>query len=200
MKKKIFYLLLLTTYNSYAFQGFYIGAGSGIATINTMPQHGIFSTGNNGTQVTNTPASTFYWGYQYNKFIAIQLEYNSAYNVKIADTYKMNQNLLVFTAVGSLPLGFTQILSNFAIFAKFGAEYNVINYFDVNSICVSCSPLPNSSFTYMPAYGIGIDYQFNNFGIRAELDNTLNNTVSNNNISIFTSNSNYYLGSIYYKF
>ena len=166
MKKLIFYVFLLTICNNivYAFQGFYVGAGGGITTFNTTPQGSvIFATGNNGTQVTNTPASTFYWGYQYNKYIALQLEYNSAYSVRVADTYQMNQDLFGLTAIASLPLDFINILSNYSIFAKAGFDYNVINYFNVNSACISCSVLPNSSFAYIPTYGIGFGYDFSNF-------------------------------------
>ena len=112
----------------------------------------------------------------------------------------MNQNLLGIALVGSLPLTLIKPLANVSLFAKVGMDYNVINYYNVNSVCANCSAFPNSSFGYLPIYGLGINYDIKSYGVRMEVNQTMNNTVSNNNISSVSSNMTYYLASIYYKF
>ena len=199
--RKPLYLSFILANSTYAFQGFYVGIGGGIANINSVPQgNTIIATGNSNAVLSDTPTTSVYWGYQYNKFLSLQLEYNYAYGVTIANTYQMNQTLLGMSFIGSLPLNLIKPLTNVSLFAKIGMDYNVINYYSVNSSCANCSAFPDSSFTYLPIYGIGINYDIKDYGIRMEVDQTTNNTASNNNISLVSSSMTYYLASFYYKF
>lgn len=195
---KLLIIFILITQKILA-DGFYVGIGAGFTSFATTPQNNVnFSTGRSGTQITNAFTNTVFLGYQYNQYLALQMEYDTMFNTRIANTYDTNQRLLGISLIASLPL--YPITSNLVPFVKFGADYSVINYFNVNSSCTQCGTLPNSSFTYLPLYGLGIDYNVNNVVLRSEVDYSPNNTVSQNNTSVFTTNSSLFLLSIYYKF
>lgn len=188
--------------NAFAYGGFYAGIGAGSASLtNTAQGNYIFVNGSAGTQISTNFASTLYFGYNFNRFIAIEANYNVAYKSQIASSYNVGQQLLGGTVLAKLPFEvFSSRLRGISVFAKGGLDYDVINFTNpVN--CNKCINPPNSSFNYLPVYGAGLEYDFQNqIGIRGEWNEIGNITASNNNVSQVNVSSNMYLLSILYNF
>jgi hypothetical protein len=182
--------------------GFYVGIGMGYGTLNNAPQSNYnFNNGGNGSINTNGVASNLYWGYNFNHYLGLQLDYNIMYNAQVANSYLVNQQLFGISALGHLPFGFiSQNLNSLSIFAKVGADYNQVSFYGVNPNCVNCVNPPGISIAYTLLYGLGLEYGIKNIGLRLEWNATSNNVATNQGNNQVSINSNAYLLSIMYCF
>ena len=199
---RLFFLanLALST-AAYAEGGFYVGIGPGYSSVSSALQSPYqFSNGGNGTQDAGSFASTLYFGYDFNRVVGIQADYNAAWGAQYSGGYSLNQQLLGGSLLLHLPFGvFSDHLSGFDAYLKGGIDYNAVNFGNIGAPCVNCVNPPNSATGATPLYGAGIEYGFNNVGYRLEWDYSGSLMVTNqgNNQTSITSNS-FFLSILYH--
>lgn len=208
MQKLLLLILISLTNFIFADGGFYMGIGAGYSSIDGAAQSPYqFNNGSTGSQVDGSFATALYLGYDFNRWIGIQADYNAAWGTSNSNSYTLNQQLLGGSVLFHLPfLVFSNSLSNWDVFAKVGGDYNAINFGNVNPSCSNCVNAPSSVNGFTPLYGAGIEYGSGNVGYRLEWDYAGSLMAANSN-STGTSNgnqlnmtSNTYLLSILYHF
>ena len=187
---------------AFADGGFYTGIGAGYADVsNTTQNPQIFNNGTLGTQSGSTFASNLYFGYDFNRFIGVQAEYDVAFGATIANSYNAGQQLLGASLLVHLPFSlFSDMLSGVSVFAKGGYVYNTTTFGNVNQTCPNCVNPPTFANGFTPIYGLGAEYGFTNVGFRLEWDTTPAMVASNSNLSQVSVASNMFLLSILYHF
>lgn len=182
--------------------GFYIGIGAGYSGLTSTVQSPYqFNDGTNGSQTDGSFASTLYFGYDFNKIVGIQADYNAAWGTSNSNnSYTMNQQLLGGSILVHFPFSvISNSLSGLDVYAKGGLDYNATNFGNVNPGCSNCVNPPNSATGATPLYGAGIEYGFTNVGYRLEWDysgSLMTTNQGNNQVSI-TSNS-FFLSILYH--
>lgn len=194
---------ILSVGTVFADGGFYGGIGVGYANLdNTAQNNYMFNNGSSGTQSIGSLASTLYFGYDFNRYIGTQLEYNTAYAGQIANSYNIRELLPGASLLLHLPFGLiTKKLDGFDIYAKGGGAYNTVNFRNVQPTCVSCVNPPSSVTSLVPSYGAGLEYAPpQSFGARLEWNSYGNVNVSNQNSTQVVNSADMYLFSILYHF
>lgn len=202
---RIYFICLGVLSSSIVFAegGFYGGIGVGYANLaNTAQNNYVFNNGSNGTQSIGSLASTLYFGYDFNRYIGAQLEYNTAYAGQIANSYNIRELLPGAALLLHLPFGIiTKKLDGFDIYAKGGAAYNTINFRNVQPTCAECVNPPSSVTSLVPSYGAGFEYAPpTGIGAKIEWDSYGSVSASNLNNTQIINNANLYLFSILYHF
>lgn len=210
MQKKYLKVLIMMSsifYTAYTFSygGFYMGAGAGYANISNSLQNSlVFNDGATGSKSVNGVASTVYFGYNFNNFVGIEVDYKVAFRAKVENSYSVQQQLAGASMLGRLPFGLLDNhLSGLSFFAKLGLDHNAINFFSVQSDCNNCVNPQSATFGFRPTYGLGLEYDFSSsqsFGVRGEWNNITKNLISNEGIQQLDVGTNMYLLSILYNF
>lgn len=203
MHKYLIYTSIFFISTTLAEGGFYTGIGFGYANLSNTTQNGYsFNNGSSGTQNTGSLASSIYFGYNFNPYIGLQGEYNTAYAGQITNSYNVQQKLLGGSLLLHLPFGlFSKTLTNFDIYAKVGGAYSSTYFRNVNPICDNCVNPPGSANSFIPTYGLGINYGLpHGFATRLEWNAYGNTLASNLNNQQLSSSSDMYLLSILYNF
>src|SRR6185437_2103266 len=201
MRKLLFTLVILSAGICYAEGGFYVGLGAGFASITNSPQNGLtFINGSGSSENGGTFASTIYAGYNFNRIVGLQLDYDVAYNGQTT-TYNVSQQLTDAAVLVHLPFSFiADALSDFSLFAKGGIGYSYYGFGNISSSCVTCVIPPNNISTLVPIFGLGAEYRFTSFGVRAQWDYSVNVTANNLGNSQVQLNSSMYFLSLLYHF
>ena len=186
----------------YADGGFYIGIGAGYATIANATQSGfVFNNSTSGTQSSGNIASTLYFGYDFNRYIGVELDYNVAFSGQVANSYNVNQQLINGALLLHLPFGiFTPILTGLSLFAKGGLGYSIYGFGSVNPSCTNCVNPPATAYAFVPMFGAGVEYGFTNIGIRGEWNYSGSVTAPNLGSNQVITSSNMFLLSVLYHF
>ncbi len=203
MRKLLIIIAIINVWPAFAEGGFYAGIGFGYANIaNTAQNNFTFNNGSSGTQNGPAPASTLYGGYDFNRYIGIQADYNVAYSAQIpGSSYSVYQQLIGASVLLHLPFGlFSNALSGFSIFVKGGLDYSVFDFGNVSSTCSTCVNPPGTAYAVVPVYGLGAEYGFGNVGIRGEWNYNSNVMAPNFGSNQVQASSNMYLLSVLYHF
>lgn len=202
MQKIVLTFMFLTSIFAYATGGFYAGIGAGYANISNTPLSGFnFNNGATSSQNTGAPALAFYGGYNFNRYIGVQVDYDFSFSTPIGGSYNTTNQLIDALAIVYLPFGiFTNSLSGFSLFVKGGIGYNDFKFSNVNPTCSTCINPPGEGYGIIPVYGIGAEYNFNPVGIRLEWVGDNNITIPNLGYNQVQANSNMYLLSVLYHF
>lgn len=201
MHKIKFLTILGLTGSVYATGGYYVGIGAGYSSLTgTVQSPYVFNDGSTGSQSAASFASTFYFGYDFNKVIGVQFDYNAAWNA-VGNSYNLNQQLLGGSALFHLPFSIiSDSLAGLDVYAKGGLAYNAINFGNINPNGANCVYPPSSTNGISPLVGAGVEYGFKNVGYRLEWDyagSIMSSNYGNNQVS---TSSNSYLFSILYHF
>lgn len=199
----LFFLVALSLLNSATAEGgFYTGIGVGYNDVsNTVQSPLVFNSDNaSGTQNGSGIASALYFGYDFNRYIGIQSEYDIGFPTQIANAYYANQQLFGLSVLAHLPfMLFSDLLSGLSVFAKGGIGYEVAAL-SGQSGCNNCVNPPNSASAFVPIYGLGIEYGTGNVGYRFEWDGVGSMMTANNGTNQTSISSNMFLLSILYHF
>lgn len=182
--------------------GFYMGIGAGYADVTNTAQSP-FQFSNSSTSLSGGSfASTLYAGYDFYRWLGIQIDYNAAWGAGFNNGSSLNQQLIGASLLFHLPFGImSTALNGLSAYAKVGYDYNAVNFGGTNTGCSSCTnTLPSSSYGYTPLYGLGVEYGFKNIGYRLEWDYSGNLNAQNNGTNVVNTSSNSYLVSILYHF
>ena len=199
---KIFVVTILSPTIAFAEGGFYTGIGAGYATtVGTVQNPFVFnSNGTTGTQSSSGIGSAIYFGYDFNRYVGIQSDYDVDFTTQVASSYSVNQQLLGASMVFHLPFSlFSNSLSGLSIFAKGGLDYDMVG-FSGQPNCNNCVNPSGSNAGFVPVYGLGVEYGFTNVGYRLEWDGTGPIMNSNKGVSQTSISSSTVLLSILYHF
>ena len=177
--------------------------GAGYATLANATQGGYFfnNSTSGGTQSSSNIASTLYFGYDFNRYVGLQLDYNVAYAGQVAGSYNVNQQLINGAVLLHLPFGlFADALSGLSVFAKGGVGYSLYGFGVVNPTCTNCVNPPSQAYAFVPMYGAGIEYGFTNIGIRGEWNYSGSVIAPNLGSNQLVVSSNMFLLSVLYHF
>lgn len=201
MRKFFFILAVINICLCYAEGGFYVGLGAGYASINNVPQSNFsFNNGTTGSQMVGSFATTVYAGYDFNNIVGLQVDYNVAYNA-LPPSYTEGQQLTDGAVLVHLPFSImADSLKGFSLFAKGGLGYSYYSFGNINPSCTSCINPPNNTSAVVLVYGLGAEYNFNSFGVRAEWNSNGTVTVANQGNNQLLLDSNMYLLSMLYRF
>lgn len=201
MRKFSFILLFALSNFINADGGYYIGIGGGYSSLTgTVQSPYQFANTTSSSQSAGSFASTLYFGYDFNRWVGLQAEYNAAWAGQYSNSYSINQQLLGGSILLHFPFSvFSDSLNGLSVYAKGGYDYNAIN-FGAQSSCSGCLSVPSAAYGSSPMYGLGAEYGFKNIGYRLEWDyaGALMATSGGNNLVSTTSNS--YFVSILYHF
>lgn len=205
MQKNILTLLAITTLLlskvALADGGFYTGIGAGYANVNNTVQSPLtFSNGSSGSQSGGAVASTLYFGYDFNRFVGIQADYDIAFSTSMANSYSSSEQVFGGSVLLHLPFSiFSDALSGLSVYAKGGVGYAIAG-FSGQSTCINCVNPPNTASAFAPLYGLGVEYGFTNVGYRLEWDGIGSIMSNNGGTSQVGVSSNLFLLSILYHF
>jgi hypothetical protein len=201
MRKLFFILAIINIKWCYAEGGFYAGIGAGYSSINNVPQSGLtFSNGSAVSQNAGAFTGGIYGGYDFNRIVGVQLDYDVAFNGQTS-SYNATGQIVDAAVLLHLPFGFiAEALNGLSVFAKGGIGYTTWGFGNVSANCATCLNPQNSASGIVPVYGFGIEYGLKNMGIRAEWDYSGNVSASNQGTNQVQLNANTYLLSILYHF
>ncbi len=200
---------------AFADNGFYLGAGAGYGSISNNTVDGFNFVDGASNKSGGNMAGVIYAGYDFNRYVGLQFDYNYIANVNyttgvnsstgVQGSLNANQQILDLGIIGHLPFGlFANALSSLSLFGKLAVGYTVENFNSGSLSSSGSSPvtiqIPNQSSSVVPVIGGGIEYGWNNVGLRAEYDYVGNTVVTNNNQSLMNSNDNLVLLSVFYHF
>lgn len=199
MRLLLFIIVNIFIICCYAEGGFYAGIGAGYSDITNTPQSGLtFNNGSTQNQNTGTFSTALYGGYDFNRIVGLQLDYNILFNGQLPG-YSINQQLVDAAVLVHLPFGFiADALTGFSLYAKGGVGYSAYTF--NNQSCTTCVNPPSNANAIVPVYGAGAEYGFSNIGIRAEWDYSGNVNAPNLGKNQVGLDSNMYLLSILYHF
>ena len=202
MRRILLYIIAILTSIANAEGGFYVGIGAGYATVANAPQSGYtFNNLSGGTQSSSNFASTLYGGYDFNRYVGLEIDYNVAFSGQVASSYNVNQQVINGVVVLHLPFGiFANALSGLSIFAKGGVGYSFLGFGAVNPSCTTCVNPPSIAAGFIPAFGAGVEYGFTNIGIRGEWNYNGSVTAPNLGSNQVAVSSNIFLLSVLYHF
>ncbi|MCC2626136.1 MAG: OmpA-like transrane domain [Burkholderiales bacterium] len=208
MRKLFFYIMMWVptfvgiTKLSYAEGGYYLGLGAGYASMTNIPQNSFsFNNGSFASQNVGSFATAIYAGYDFNRIVGLQIDYNVAYN-GWASGFIENQQLLDGAILVHLPFSIiADSLSGFSLYAKGGIGYSYYSFGQVSPTCTTCVFPPNDTSSAVPVYGLGAEYAFKDFiALRAEWSHSGNVTAANVGNNQLLLDSNMYFLSILYRF
>ncbi|MCC2644387.1 MAG: OmpA-like transrane domain [Burkholderiales bacterium] len=199
--RKLLFILAITANWCYAEGGFYAGLGAGYAYINNIPQSGFsFNNGSSSSQSVGSFATTIYAGYDFNNIVGLQIDYDVAYN-GLPPSYSQGQQVTDGALILHLPFSIISAsLKDFSLFAKGGIGYNYYSFGNISPNCATCVNPPNNISAFVPVYGLGAEYDFNSFAVRAQWNYNGSVTAANEGNDQLQLNSNMYLLSVLYRF
>jgi hypothetical protein len=202
MKRILLCIIAALAATLHADGGFYVGIGAGYAMLaNSLQSSYTFNNLSGGTQSSNNFASTLYGGYDFNRYVGLEVDYNVAFSGQVANAYNVNQQVINGVVVLHLPFGlFANALSGLSIFAKGGLGYSSLGFGGVNPSCTNCVNPPSIAAGFIPAFGAGVEYGFTDIGIRGEWNYNGSVTAPNVGSNQVAVSSNMFLLSVLYHF
>ena len=200
LKLKLYALLLLTA-AAYAEGGFYVGIGAGYTGVSNTPQSGLqFNNGATSTQSGGAPTGNLIFGYDFNRIVGIEANYQVFLNAQL-DSYSASQQLLGGSVLVHLPFSIiNQHLAGFSAFARGGVDYTAMTFYNVQPTCTSCVNPPSQVAGYAPLLGAGLEYGGQNIGYRLEWYYSGSVMSAYQGVNQVNTTSNSYLISILYHF
>jgi hypothetical protein len=208
--RKLFYTMWIPVYAGmtmgmvqlcYAEGGFYVGLGAGYASMTNIPQSSFsFNNGSFASQNVGSFATAIYAGYDFNRIVGLQIDYNVAYN-GWASGFIENQQIFDGAVLVHLPFSIiADSLSGFSLYAKGGVGYSYYAFGQVSPSCTTCVYPPSNTSAMVPVYGLGAEYAFTSFALRAEWSHSGNVTATNFGNNQLLLDSNMYFISGLYRF
>lgn len=215
-KLKLGALLSIIGVTAFADSGAYVGVSAGYGTINSSTTNGFSFVDGAGSKSGGTMAGGIFAGYDFNRYLGIQADYDYIANVNYSTgnnpltgtqgSINASQQILDLGIVGHLPFGlFANALSGLSIFGKLAVGYTTTS-FDGGTVVSTGSAgqnsvsVPSNASSMVPVLGLGAEYGWNTVGLRAEYDYIGNTTVTNNSQTLMNTNNGLVLLSVFYHF
>jgi hypothetical protein len=196
--------------------GLYVGVGAGLGSTTSNSTNGFMFADGASNKSGNTMAGAVYVGYDFSRFAGIQIDYAYLANVSYATgtnpqtgsqgNLSISQQVLDLGITGHLPFGlFANALSGLSIFGKLAVGYTTtsLNGGTVYSNGTQGSnyvSIPTNANSIVPVLGAGVEYGWNNVGIRAEYDYIGNTNVNSGSQTLMNVSNQLALVSVLYHF
>lgn len=215
MTKKILFPLLIISGFSYADSGLYLGVGAGYNMQNTSTTNGFSYLDGASSKSGSNMLGSVYVGYDFNRFIGIQADYDYMANIQYTigndlnngtqGSFSGSQQLLAVGLTGHLPFGiFANPLSGLSLFGKLSLGASFVN-FDGGTVGAGTNlsytqSIPSSSQSLVPVIGGGVEYGIDSAGVRLEYNYVGNTAINNNGQNLMNVNDSIILLSALYHF
>lgn len=213
MQQKFLAIFSLCSTLAVADSGFYVGVGAGYGTISNTTANGYQFLDNSTTTNGGNIAGMIYGGYDFSRYVGIQMDYiyiaNIAYSTGTANnvqgSFNASQQVLDLGIIGHFPFGiFTNSLSGLSIFGKLAVGYATTSfnggYVENGQALANDQELPTFAQGLVPVIGGGVEYGINSVGVRLEYNYIGTTTANNSGINLMNSSNNLVMLSVMYHF